>query len=114
MKTYKTKGGQFRYALEGVEDSDTFVVPAGCKIDSITSRLYGGTTDGITLSIGTAEDGTQIVSSEAVAAGLGNVVVDDGIFSVTADQTCWVTTATQAADEYLDLYIQMSQFVVIK
>jgi hypothetical protein len=114
MKTYKAKGGEFRYSLENVVNNDTFVVPAGCKIDGIVSRLYGDTTDGLTLSIGTTDNGGQIVSAEALSAGLGAVVVDLGVFSTTEDQTCYITTEDQAADEYLDLYVQMSRFLLVK
>lgn len=101
------KGGQFRYVLEGVKDNDTFVVPAGCIIDGIVAKVVGGALDNV--AVGTTDGGVDVVANVAsLAVGLAPLTVIKNVFSMTADQTVYVT-ATVGAGETLDLFVQMSK-----
>jgi len=106
MEYYK-KGGTFRYVMEGVADSDTFEVPAGCKIVGAIAQVTGGA-DPVTVSIGTAEDGTQIVNAGSAAVGLTILTVATSVYSMTATQTAWIT-AVPGAGQVLNLFILMEK-----
>lgn len=53
MKKFLKHGGSFREVLENVKSSNSFIVPKGCKIDSIITSKKD--TDAVTLGLGTTE-----------------------------------------------------------
>ena len=112
MATYQVnkKGGTFRISLDAITvGANTFVVPAGFKIDSIFYKKIG--TVAGTIKIGSAGDSglDNIVESVALSTDNGALIkptIVTDIFSLTADTTC---TATIATGGTLDLFIVMQK-----
>jgi len=67
MKLTRKKGGQSRKILTEIGMSDSFVVPAGCKIDHITTKKTGSET--VSLSLGTTEGAIESVSFDVLTVG---------------------------------------------
>jgi len=95
------KGGKYRLCLSEVADNDTFVVPAGFKIESVISS---GTADAF--SLGTADGGEQVVAGLALTV-LANHTVLANVFSASADQTVYINLTTPVD---VEIYILMSKF----
>lgn len=84
MTTTKRKGGNSRVELVGIGSSDSFTVPAGCKIDSIVTKKND--TDAVNLSLGTAEGSVEAVSFDVLTSGI-TAVTEYGHVAVTAPCT---------------------------
>jgi len=101
------RGGGYRAVIEGAVDEDTFVVPAGMQIVSISTK-QNTTTDG-NLTIGTEADGDQIVASVALgvtAEALADQTVVANVFSTTASQTCHINISSATT---CDIYVIMQK-----
>ena len=43
------KGGRYRIAMFGAETGDTFVIPAGCRVESLVTKKIGTTAGNLSI-----------------------------------------------------------------
>jgi hypothetical protein len=106
---FAKKGGEYRLTLEDVMNGDTFVIPAGMKVESVISKTVHDESGN--MAIGSGPAGQHLVANVAVPSD--TVVLDHTVvaistytFSLTTDKTMTVTLPTDAV---IDLYVTMQK-----
>jgi hypothetical protein len=98
------KGGTARIVIENFADNDTFVIPAGFRIEAITVKKSGTTAGNI--AIGTADAGTQIVDTTALSTANGNVADLTVALALFGSDTTAYITVSSAATGNLSVQLQ--------
>jgi hypothetical protein len=107
--SFKKKGGNYRAVILAAADADQFVVPAGFRITGIVTKKIGTVAGNLT--IGTADEGAQIVDTVALGTVDGAIAVQTvlaSIFSTTAAQTCFINISSATT---CDMFVTMQQVI---